>query len=173
MSEKANRSQSGDGKYTIGPYTMDISAVDAMIGNKGDVETLTAAKTLLKSDMNRIYVLNNAAAFAVNLPAISNADAGLWAEFWIQTTVTSVGSTIVAQTGDLLEGFLFLSKATDYVVNMAYFAADESNDLTITQNGTTTGGLIGSKVRVQANNNGYWTVSGIVLGSSTLATPFS
>jgi hypothetical protein len=145
MSEKANRSQSGDGKYTIGPYTMDISAVDAMIGNKGDVETLTAAKTLLKSDMNRIYVLNNAAAFAVNLPAISNADAGLWAEFWIQTTV----------------------------VNMAYFAADESNDLTITQNGTTTGGLIGSKVRVQANNNGYWTVSGIVLGSSTLATPFS
>jgi hypothetical protein len=44
---------------------------------------------------------------------------------------------------------------------------------TITMNGSTTGGLIGSYVQVTDLATGYYLVQGSLVGSGTPATPFS
>ena len=110
----------------------------------------------------------------ITLPAVSSADAGLWIRIEVAVTVTSSDLVAVtAASGDLLEGSVYLTKATDAVANQVEFAADESNDLTLSMNGSTTGGLIGSWAKLTVNDSGYWTVKGQILGSGTLATPFS
>ena len=52
------------------------------------------------------------------------------------------------------------------------FISGASNDV-ITMNGTTTGGIAGSIVRVTAIASAKYAVEGIILGSGTLATPFA
>lgn len=171
---KRNRPNSGDDKYVVGKYNLHESQIDAMVKYKGDVETLTADKTLTASDCNRKYILNAAAGLTITLPAISSLGVGVYVDIEVMTTVTSNDYGIdTGSTDDLFEGRAFLSKAADYVAGMTSFAADESNDDSLNMNGTTTGGLIGSKVRLTVNENDMWTVDGILLGSGTLATPFA
>lgn len=127
-----------------------------------------------KGELCRTYVNGNAGGFDMTLPAVSASDAGLWLKVRVGVAVTATDLiAVTAASGDLLEGDVFITKATDAVANMVYFAADESNDLTLSMNGSTTGGLIGSEVLFQVNDNGYWSVSGTLYGSGTLATPFS
>ena len=52
------------------------------------------------------------------------------------------------------------------------FISGASNDV-ITMDGTTTGGLAGSVVQCRAAASAKYVVSGIILGSGTLATPFA
>lgn len=54
-----------------------------------------------------------------------------------------------------------------------YFTPDESNDLIITMNGSTTGGKKGTVITVTAITATGWFVEGLVFGDGTLATPFS
>ena len=130
--------------------------------------------SLAKDDCCRTFASHHANGMDITLPAVSAADAGLWIKIETAVTVTSSDLiSVTAQSGDLLEGSVYLSKATDYVAEQAEFAADESDDLIFSMNGGTTGGLIGSWAKFTVNENGYWTVEGQLLGSSTLATPFS
>ena len=133
----------------------------------------TAAAPLSKNQMNRTIVNGHTNGFDLWLPAVSSSDAGLWLK--VVCGVASGGASIVitAASGDLLVGNVFSTKATDAVANRVYFAADGSDDLIFTLDGTTTGGLIGSEAFFQVNKDGYWNVSAQLTGSGTLATPFS
>ena len=127
-----------------------------------------------KDELCRTYASHHANGMDITLPSIDASDAGLWVKIEVAVTVTSSDLVAVtAASGDLLEGSVYLTKATDAVANQAEFAADESNDLTLSMNGSTTGGLIGSWAKFTVNENGYWTVEGQLMGSGTLATPFS
>ena len=127
-----------------------------------------------KDELCRTYASHHANGMDITLPSIDKSDAGLWVRIEVAVTVTSSDLVAVtAASGDLLEGSVYLTKATDAVANQAEFAADESNDLTLSMNGGTTGGLIGSWAKFTVNENGYWTVEGQIMGSGTLATPFS
>ena len=146
----------------------NLGGLDVIVGGND------TAFTLAKEDCCKIYVNGNAGGMDIALPAVSAADAGLWIK--IQTGVTVTSSDLISVTaasGDLLEGHVIISKASDAIANAAYFAADESNDLIFSMNGSTTGGLIGSWAKFTVNKNGYWTVEGELNGSGTLATPFS
>ena len=132
--------------------------------------------TLDKDDCCRTFASHHANGMDITLPAVSAADAGLWIKIEAAVTVTASDLiAVTAQSGDLLEGSVYLTKATDAgdVGSYAEFAADESDDLTLSMNGGTTGGLIGSWAKFTVNDNGYWTVEGRIFGSGTLATPFS
>ena len=130
--------------------------------------------TLGKDDCCATYASHHANGMDITLPAVTAEDAGLWIK--IETAVTVTSSDLIAvtaQSGNLLEGSITISMASDVIANAAEFAADESNDLTFSMNGGTTGGLIGSWAKFTVNGSGYWTVEGFVFGSGTLATPFS
>lgn len=167
-----------EGDLRVNGAITAIGAIDASaapINFYRDVENLTAStKTLTTDDSGTLYRLNRAAGVAVALPAIATADIGTWFEFVVETTVTSNGYIITAQTGDLLlASGLVTNVDTDSTNALAYYAPDGSDDLITTLNGTTTGGLIKSRLRYVAVSATGWYVEGIVFASGTVATPFS
>lgn len=169
---KSLATPAGDDKYVMGPYLLNSRAMLALFDPKADVEVLTSSKTLAISDMNRTYVINAAAGLTITLPTITAQDVGLWIRTEIMTSISSVNFGIDTDGTDYFHGHVFISSATDYVLEQKYFASGATNTH-MDMDSTTDGGLIGGKLFIQANSLGSWTVLGTLHGSGTLATPFS
>jgi len=138
-------------------------------GQYARVADATAATLApVAADSGTMYQMDRAGGIAVTLPA---AVAGLSFGFTVRTTFTS-NATITAASGDLLIGGLF-SIDTDSSNAVAYFPADGSDDLIITLNGTTTGGLVRTHIHLFAVDDDRWLVEGVNFGSGVVATPFS
>jgi hypothetical protein len=148
-----------DRDFTLGGGAGGRMAVTASAGSL----TLTAAMS------GQTMLFDAAGATAYALPAIAAADVGVYFDFY--TTVTATGNhTITAQTGDLLVGSALMGVTG---ADIEVFAPDVSDDLIITQNGSTTGGIAGSWVRVVALSATRWGVTAILRCSGAQATPFS
>ena len=117
------------------------------------------------------FLLNRAAGIAVTLPAIGADDVGTWFRAFVQTTLTGDG-TFTAATGDLLLGTMAMVD-TDTGNTTVTLSPDGTDDLILTWNGTTTGGLIGSWAMFEAISATAWLVTGFSRHSSNVATPFS
>jgi hypothetical protein len=117
------------------------------------------------------FNFNRAAGVAVTLPAVTASEVGVFFDFYFETTATG-DHTITAQAADLLIGGVRIEDF-DTANTGSYFAADGSDDLIITMNGTTKGGKKGSYLRVTCSGAASWTVQGNLFGDGTLATPFS
>ena len=115
------------------------------------------------------YVLNSAAGVAVVLPA---AAAGARVTIVLGIKITSSATTITAAAGDLLKGYAFL-EATDAANNKTYFAPDGTNDLIVTLNGTTKGGLIGDRIELVGISDTEWRVRATLSHTGSAVTPFS
>ena len=134
---------------------------------------LTGASVLtLTADMSGSLISCGAAEDFV-LPALTALNTGehaIWYDFVVKTTATSL--TVTAAAGDLLHGGVMIMSTSAGVENDA-FSADGSDDLIMTLNGTTQGGIIGSTFRFVAESATSWLVTGQLIGSGTLVTPFS
>ena len=89
--------------------------------------------------------------------------------FFLPSTATSVA--IVTATGDFLLGQIIIGPSTGGATSM--FAANGTSTTTITLNGGTTGGIKGSFVVIEAVAANVYMIYGTLLGTATLATPFS
>lgn len=127
---------------------------------------LTAAQS------GRVIILDDAAGLDFTLPAIAAADVGVHFKFIATVTVSSNSYRMTAQTGDIMFGAVWLADF-DTANTGAYFTADGSNDLICTLNGGTTGGKMGSWLEFIATSATQWTVTGVLFGNGSLATPFS
>ena len=134
-----------------------------------NVKSSGAALALTAADSGA-YVRFDTATSAVTLPALATAEIGVYFDFLVVTTATA--QTITAQAGDILTGGVSIMSTGAGVENDA-FSADGSDDLIMTMNGTTQGGIIGSWVRFTAGSATRWDVQGGLIGSGTLVTPFS
>lgn len=130
---------------------------------------LTAAQS------GRVILVDDAAGLDFTLPAISASEVGTKFEFLVTTSITSNSFRVTAASGDLLRGgiAMFDFDAAYTAPQGAYYTPDESNDLIMTMNGTTTGGKKGTKITFTAISATGWFVSGIAFGDGVLATPFS
>lgn len=130
---------------------------------------------LTEAQSGRTILVDDAAGLDFTLPAVAAAQIGTWYKFLVTTTVTSNSFRVTAATGDLLRGGLAMwdFDAAYTAPQGAYYTPDESNDLILTCNGTTTGGKKGSVVTVTAIHATGWFVEGTLFGDGTLATPFS
>tara|TARA_R110000764_G_scaffold65004_4_gene136424 strand:+ start:4207 stop:4962 length:756 start_codon:yes stop_codon:yes gene_type:complete len=115
------------------------------------------------------YIVSSATGLAVALP---NAAAGARITIVNKTTVTSGNITITAAGGDLLKGYAFL-EATDAANNKSFFAPDGTDDLVITLNGSTKGGLVGDRIELVGISATEWRVRATLSHTGTAATPFS
>lgn len=114
-----------------------------------------------------VVTVNRAAGCTITLPASTgNGDEY---HFYCGTTISSGSFKIqVANGTDTLAGGVAIS--TDIAgVTMLCGGTDD----TITCNGTTTGGVAGTWVKVIDVAAGKWMVSGFLCSTSTEATPFS
>lgn len=62
------------------------------------VEDITGNKSLAHSDSGKIFGLNLAAGFTVTLPAVADAGAGWFADFYVKTVTTSNNYIITEKT---------------------------------------------------------------------------
>ena len=129
--------------------------------------TVTAATLAVTSDSNGQTInLSRAAGITVTLPAATGSKATY--TFVVATAVTTNNYIIqVANASDTLNGLSSVGGTTG-----AVFSTVAASD-TITMNGTTTGGLVGSYVQVTDIAANEYLVSAALVGSGTPATPFS
>lgn len=132
------------------------------------VVAITAETTLTYADhVGRIIEINDADG-AVTLPAITSDTIGATYKLFVGTTASDLD--IKTDGTDKFVGNLVLAAAA--TSQARGFAPAASNDV-ISMNGTTTGGIAGSVVEVTAIATAEYLVTGTLLGSGTLATPFA
>lgn len=129
--------------------------------------SLTASATLTRSQAGANVVLNAAAGLTVTLPAATGT--GDVYTIIVGTTVTSNNYIIkVANSSDVMMGTLDVSTDIAGVTCPTTATSD-----TITMNGTTTGGILGSRIVLTDLATNKWGVSGGLVSSGVEATPFS
>lgn len=127
----------------------------------------TAAATLTASDSGAMCVFNAAAGFTYTLPA---AEAGLWFDFIVQTTATSLVHRVACTSGDFLLGTIL--QGTDGVYTIAAQDANGTTHLAWEGDGSTTGGIKGDWFRVTAISATQWAINGYNSATGAEATPF-
>ena len=139
------------------------------VAGAAPVSITSATVTLNKDDhANRPIVLNRAAGITATLTAATGT--GHVYKFFVRTTFTGNGIVKVANSTDVMTGFAtLLQDAADTVV--AFETAATSD--TITMNGTTTGGLLGTQIELTDLASGLWGVSMTGAATGVEATPFS
>lgn len=153
------------GGTTVTASAAEINRVATLSTRVVNVTAATLAVTLAAHD-SKTVTLNRAAGQAVTLPAASGSGARF--RFFVGTTVTSNSTTIkVANSSDVMAGILTVLGSS-----VAAFATQSTSD-TITLNGTTTGGVIGTWIDIEDVAANLWLVRGALSGSGSAATPFS
>lgn len=149
-------------------FSGPVTSTAGFITGTGVNSTVTAATLTVTADAYNGQTINlsRAAGITVTLPAATGSNAVY--TFEVATSVTSNNNVIqVANATDVMNGFSSVAGTTGSV-----FSTLPASD-TITMNGTTTGGLIGSYVQVTDLAAGYYLVQASLVGSGTPATPFS
>jgi len=96
---------------------------------------------------------------------------GVLYNIWVPTTIATSSVKIGTDGTDKFVGSL-LSVDTDSSGAMVGFTAAASNDF-INLNGGTTGGVAGTWIEIRALAALKYVVTGVILGTGTVATPFA
>ncbi len=150
---------------------MSVTTFKGGLNVRTDSKTVTASTvTITKADHSgRVVILDRAAGVTATLPASTGS--GDKYRFYVKTTVTSNGDVIeVANASDTMAGQITMGNTTG---GAGWQEAAGGTDDTLTMNGTTTGGIIGSYVEVEDITENVWRVHGHLVGSGTLAAVFS
>jgi len=103
-------------------------------------------------------------------PSTANNE-GVTYTIWVPTTIATSSVKIGTNGTDKFVGSL-LSVDTDTSGAMVGFTAAASNDF-INLNGGTTGGVAGTWIQITAMAANKYMVTGVILGTGTVATPFA
>lgn len=130
------------------------------------------AATLLATDSGALGLFNSTTGFTFTLPAITANLVGTWFDFIVTATVGSGSHKVITDAGTtfLLGAVEVITIAT---ASPGGFAFNGTTHIAILMNGTTTGGIVGTKFRVTAISPTQWMIDGQLVGSGTVATPAS
>ena len=137
--------------------------------HKPEIIAAGATETLTAKQSGATVLLDTAAGSVVTLPTPA---AGMEFDIFVSTSVTSNSHQI--NTSAATE---FIGGAIQMVIDTSGTSegqvGDPTSHVTITMNGSTTGGLYGTWIKVRAISSTVWIATGIVVGSGTLATPYA
>lgn len=129
-----------------------------------------ATRALSANESGSIVLFDRAAGTIYTLPP---AKVGTYFDFLVQTTITSNAAKIITAVGtELFDGAL-VSVDTDTGNATVGFVANGTSHIAMSMNGTTTGGIKGTVIRVKCISSTRWIVDGTLLGSGVVATPFA
>lgn len=135
-----------------------------VISGSGATLTLTAAQS------GSTVLFDRAAGIVFTLPT---ASAGIYFDFEVTVSVTSNAYKVITSVGtELLIGSL-INIDTDTTNAVAAWTGNGSTHVSVSSNGSTTGGLIGTSYRFTCLTATQWMVKGILQGSGVVATPFA
>lgn len=134
------------------------------ISGSGATVTLTAAQ----SGSNVLFDRAAGIVFTLPVPVI-----GLEYTFLTSVSVTSNAYKVITDAGTTLLTGSLMNIDTDSSNAVAAWTGDGSTHISVSMNGTTTGGLKGTWMRFTAVSTTLWLVTGVDEGSGTVATPFA
>lgn len=144
--------------------------VDKVRAKQNVISGLGATRTLNENESGSLVLLDRAAGIVLTLPT---AKAGINFDIVATASVTSNAYKFITSVGtELLIGEV-VSVDTDTSNAVAAFTGNGSTHVAVSMNGTTTGGLIGTHLKVTCVSSTQWVVSGTNMGSGTVATPFA
>ena len=149
-------------------FSGPVTSTNGFITGTGVNSTVTASTLAVTKALYNGQTINlsRAAGITVTLPAATGTNATY--RFLVTTSVTSNSYKIqVANSTDVIQGILNVAGTTG-----TPFGSLPASD-TITMNGSTQGGLVGSYVEITDIATGVFTTSGALIGSGTVVTPFS
>lgn len=134
-----------------------------------EIIATSAATQLTDKQSGALVLIDAAAGFTITLPPAPTP--GTQFEFLQTVTQTSGTQKITAGAGVFLLGEVFTF--TTATASGAGFAFDGSTHIAYASNGTTSGGIIGTRLTFTALSATVWGVTGVVVGSGTIVTPAS
>ncbi len=167
--DAGNVTTATDRVITLPDYNLSLGSG---LGAHRNVLASSGNLTMTAANSGSVMLLD-AGAVAYVLPAVATADIGIYFDFF--TTVTATAQTITAGAADLLTGsaMVYDFDAAYTAPQAKWFVPDVVDDLIITMNGTTTGGKVGSFLRLTAISATRWFIQGTLGGDGVIATPFS
>lgn len=172
---RVNRIITGKVKAGMGPTDFSQMTPGALLSKRNVISHTTGATRTLTTDQSgTLVLLNKADGVVFTLPAASTANIGVWFEFQVNTTITSNAAkwSTATQNTEFFNGS-FVSVDEDGTVTNAVFTGDGTTHDNISMNGTTTGGRPGTQFKLTCTAANLWTVTGMVGGNGTVATPFA
>ena len=128
-----------------------------------------ATKTLTAADSGGTWLWDAATGVAYTLPA---PVVGMTFRFVCTVTVTSNAHSVTTDAATtFLQGMVWQGTAAS--ATMEVQSGDGSSDVAVSMNGTTTGGVESTDLTFTCITATQWQVSGGIMGSGTLATPFA
>lgn len=134
------------------------------------VSGIGATVTLTPAQNNSLVILDRAAGSTITLPT---PQVGLRFRFAALVSVTSNAYKIITNAGTIFLLGSLVNIDTDSSNAVAAWTADGSTIISISMNGTTTGGLKGTFIELTCISATEWIVTGIDQGNGTVATPFA
>lgn len=127
-----------------------------------------ATRTLLAGETGSTCLFDSAAGNIYTLPV---PVPGMYFDFIQTVTVTSNAAEVDTDAGTTFILGSVVNVKTDLTTLFAL--ANGTTHVEISSNGSTTGGILGSQYRLTAITTTLWNITGYVLGSGAIATPFS
>lgn len=131
------------------------------------VTTATVALSSFRLGGMRLINVQRATGVAFTLPTATGKRGKF--RFFIGTTISGGTTTLKAAGSDVISGAAIIAGGSS---NGPTFAT-ASNTNTITLNGTTQGGILGSYIELEDAGLAQWRVKYVGVGSGALVTPFS
>lgn len=143
-------------------------AVTGPITETTNIATLSAATAAPSAAQSgTTFLLNRAGGITVTLPAPT---VGLRYTFVVITSVTATAYKVITDVGTtLLQGVVVGATTTA----SAFESVVGSANISVTMNGSTTGGLVGTQISFTCISSTLWQVTGTNFGSGSPATPFA
>ena len=156
---------------SVGPSPVRLSMEEIAKTQKLTVISGSGAtRVLTANDSGSLCMFDRAAGIVYTLPA---PEVGLTFTFDYVTTITSNSGTVTTNAGTVFLGGSVISIDTDTANVTVGFVANGTSHVSCASNGTTTGGLAGSRLEVKCVTATRWVVSGTMLGNGVVLTPFA
>jgi len=127
-----------------------------------------ATRVLKAEESGGTFFWDAATGVTYTLPAPA---VGMEFNFYATVSVTSNAHVIITDAATT-----FLSGAINQIIDTSGTSEGQvgaATDVTISMNGSTTGGLIGTWIHVKCITSTLWVARGLVVSSGTLSTPFA
>lgn len=145
--------------------------VDSVASKKPVISGSGATRTLNENESGSLVLFDRAAGIVFTLPT---PKAGINYDFAVKTEVTSNSAKVITETpaSEFIAGTATMYNTLAGLTSGSMFLANGTSHVAVTMNGGTTGGKVGTRFSLVCDGTA-WQVSGMIVGSTILATPFT
>jgi hypothetical protein len=158
------------GAVTMGALTATTGSFSGAVGLLRTVveDGASVALTAGQSGALCVFDKTDGALFTLPAPVV-----GLYYDFVVDTVVSSGSAKVITNAGTVFIQGTVNAFVTGTDADLAADAANGSTHVAVTMNGTTTGGIAGTRFRLTCRTATKWQVEGDIIKSGTVATSFT